>query len=190
MQSGWLRACIPSSVAGREVRWHPVMDPNVAVMGAMPRTGIHPQRQKIFLARGFPAAPGMPRADPSVLGTVASGKNVWFKIGQCAQRYFFCCCSCRQKAKITTPSPIWNRPQGGRDKYIFDSNIVYFISRDIEYEIHPLGQLPRPIECYIKNITLVPQTTLLNWNVSLFPQLRNLSKFLKYETIVFVTRRK
>ena len=56
------------------------MDPNVAVMGAMPRTGIHPQRQKIFLARGFPAAPGMPRADPSVLGTVASGKNVWFKI--------------------------------------------------------------------------------------------------------------
>ena len=57
------------------------MDPNVAV-GAMPRTGIHPQRQKIFLPRGFPAAPGMPRADPSVLGTVASGKNVWFKIAQ------------------------------------------------------------------------------------------------------------
>ena len=58
------------------------MDPNVAVMGAIPRTGIHPQRQKIFLCHGFPAAPGMPRADPGVLGTVASGKNVWFKIAR------------------------------------------------------------------------------------------------------------
>ena len=58
------------------------MDPNVAVMGAMPRPVIHPQRQKIFVSRGFPAAPGMPRADPGVLGTVASGKNVWFKIAR------------------------------------------------------------------------------------------------------------
>ena len=58
------------------------MDPNVAVMGAMPSTESHSQKQYFFLCHGFPAAPGMPRADPSVLGTVASGKNVWFKIGQ------------------------------------------------------------------------------------------------------------
>ena len=58
------------------------MGPNVAVMGAMPRTESHSQKQYFFLPRGFPAAPGMPRAPPRVLGTVASGKNVWFKIGQ------------------------------------------------------------------------------------------------------------
>ena len=81
------------------------MDPNVAVMGAMPRTGIHPQRQKIFVARGFPAAPGMPRAAPSVLGTVASGKNVWFKIGQRDfQRDFLFVVA--KKRKSLPPSPI------------------------------------------------------------------------------------
>ena len=35
-----------------------------------------------LLPRGFPAAPGMPRAAPRVLGTVAFGKNVWFKIAR------------------------------------------------------------------------------------------------------------
>ena len=81
------------------------MDPNVVVMGAMPRTGIHPQRQKIFVARGFPAAPGMPRADPSVLGTVASGKNVWFKIGQRdLQRYSVVLVAKKRKSPPPPPS--------------------------------------------------------------------------------------
>ena len=84
----------------------PVMNPKVAVMGAMPRTESHSQKQYFFLCHGFPAAPGMPRAAPSVLGTVASGKNVWFKIRQRDfQRYFFCC-SCRQEAKITPHPPL------------------------------------------------------------------------------------
>ena len=61
------------------------MDPKVAVMGVMPRTESHSQKQYFFLARGFPAVPGMPRAAPIVLGTVASGKNIWFKI---ARRFF------------------------------------------------------------------------------------------------------
>ena len=81
------------------------MDPNVAVMGAMPRTGIHPQRQKIFLPRGFPAAPGMPRADPSVLGTVASGKNVWFKIARPQFQRDFVFSVVAKKRKSPPPPP-------------------------------------------------------------------------------------
>ena len=83
------------------------MDPNVAVMGVKSMTGSHLQRQKIFVARGFPAAPGMPRADPSVLGTVASGKNVWFKIGQRDfQRdvYFFSVVAKKRKSPPPPPS--------------------------------------------------------------------------------------
>ena len=58
------------------------MDPKVAVMEAIPRTESHPQKQNFLVCHGFPAAPGMPRAAPSVLGTMASGKNVFSKIGQ------------------------------------------------------------------------------------------------------------
>ena len=78
----------------------------VVVMGAVSRTGSHLQRQKIFVARGFPAAPGMPRVDPSVMDTVASGKNVGFKIGHPQfQRDFFLFSVVAKKRKSLPPPP-------------------------------------------------------------------------------------
>ena len=60
----------------------PSHGPKTGKSSKMPRTGSQPQKQYFFVPRGFPAAPGMPRAPPRVLGTVASGKNVGFKIAQ------------------------------------------------------------------------------------------------------------
>ena len=66
------------------------MDPNVAVMGAMPRTPSHHQKQYFFLCHGFPAAPGMPLAAPSVLGTMASNKNVRLRLPSVSFSVIFC----------------------------------------------------------------------------------------------------
>ena len=84
----------------------PSHGPKTGKSSKMPRTGSHPQKQYFFLCHGFPAAPGVPRAAPRVLGTVASGKNVWFKIARPQfQRDFFYLFSVVAKKRKSLPPP-------------------------------------------------------------------------------------
>ena len=82
---------------------------------AMPRTEPHSQKQYFFVARGFPAAPGMPRAAPSVLGTVASGKNVWFMIVQRQFQRDSVVVLVGKKRKSLPPPPSETDRRGGRE---------------------------------------------------------------------------
>ena len=125
-------ACIPSSVAGREVQWYPVMDPKLAKVARC--------RGPDLTFRGKRSS--CPAVSKLLLGCpelLLACWVPWHPVKMSGLRLasvsFSVIIRCRQKAKITTPSPIWNRPQGGRDNIFVKKSIPvlhnYYIYRYI-----------------------------------------------------------